>query len=60
MPWYSCCNMLCVIYKTNVMNTNVDLNVYESPVMEIMEIQMEQAVLSASLTGEGTNNDELM
>ncbi len=42
------------------MNTNVDLNVYESPVMEIMEIQMEQAVLSASLTGEGTNNDELM
>ena len=45
-------------YKTNVMNRNE--NAYESPCMEIMEIQVEQAVLSVSLTGEGTNSDELM
>jgi len=45
-------------YKTNVMNRNEIA--YESPCMEIMEIQVEQAVLSVSLTGEGTNSDELM
>ena len=28
---------------------------YESPEMEIMEMETEQAVLSASLTGEGIN-----
>lgn len=34
--------------------------VYESPCVEIMEIQVEQSVMSVSLTGEGINNDELM
>lgn len=39
---------------------NRNENAYGSPCMEIMEIQVEQAVLSVSLTGEGTNSDELM
>ena len=33
---------------------------YESPEMEIMEMETEQAVLSASLTGEGINEWEDM
>jgi len=33
---------------------------YESPKMEIVEIQVEQALLSASLTGEGINDWEDM
>ena len=34
--------------------------VYESPCLEVMEIQVEQAVMSVSLTGEGTNDEEMM
>ena len=33
---------------------------YESPEMEIMEMETEQAVLSASLTGEGITEWEEM
>ena len=33
---------------------------YESPEMEIMEMETEQVVLSASLTGEGINEWEEM
>jgi len=33
---------------------------YESPCLEIIEVQVEQAVLSFSLTGEGVNDDDLM
>jgi len=35
-------------------------NIYETPKTEVMEIQTEQAVLSASLTGEGVNEWENM
>ena len=35
-------------------------NVYESPRLEIVEIEIEQAVLSASFTGEGINEWEEM
>ena len=35
-------------------------NVYESPKMEIVEMYTEQAVLSASLTGDGINEWENM
>ena len=35
-------------------------NIYEAPKMEIIEMKTEQAVLSASLTGEGINEWEDM
>jgi hypothetical protein len=35
-------------------------DVYESPLLEIVEIETEQAVLSASFTGEGINEWEEM
>ena len=35
-------------------------NMYESPCVEIVEIRTEQAVLTASLTGEGINEWEDM
>lgn len=35
-------------------------NVYESPQLDIVEIETEQAVLSASFTGEGINEWEDM
>ncbi len=34
--------------------------IYETPKTEVMEMQTEQAVLSASLTGEGVNEWENM
>ena len=48
------------MYKSLNVNEMKTDNIYESPNMEVTEIRTEQAVLTASLTGEGINEWEDM